>query len=59
MKIEQIREIAKQRGINPAKMKKGEIIRAIQEAEGNPMCFATGKSGECGQLNCLWREDCD
>lgn len=58
MKIEQIREIAKQRGVKTGKMKKGEIIRAIQEAEGNPTCFDTGKAAECGEMSCLWREDC-
>ncbi|KAF0217120.1 MAG: hypothetical protein FD174_3421 [Geobacteraceae bacterium] len=58
MKTEEIKEIAKQRGVKTGKMKKGEIIRAIQEAEGNPMCFDTGKAAECGQMSCLWREDC-
>jgi len=58
MKIEEIRGIAKQRDVKTGKMKKGEIIRAIQEAEGNPMCFATAKAVECGQTNCLWLEDC-
>ncbi|MCM2359069.1 MAG: Rho termination factor N-terminal domain-containing protein [Geobacteraceae bacterium] len=58
MKIEQIKEIAKKRGVKTGKMKKGEIIRAIQEAEGNPACFDTGKADECGEMSCLWREDC-
>lgn len=58
MKIEEIRGIAKQRDVKTGKMKKGEIIRAIQEAEGNPMCFDTGEAVECGQANCLWRKDC-
>jgi Rho termination factor, N-terminal domain len=58
MKIEEIRGIAKQRDVKTGKMKKSEIIRAIQEAEGNPVCFDTGKTVECGQVNCLWREDC-
>jgi hypothetical protein len=58
MKIEEIRGIAKQRDVKTGKMRKGEIIRAIQEAEGNPMCFDTGKAAECGQANCLWRKDC-
>lgn len=58
MKIEEIRRIAKQRDVKTGKMKKGEIIRAIQEAEGNLVCFDTGKAAECGQANCLWREDC-
>ncbi len=58
MNTEAIKEIAKQRGIKTAKMKKGEIIRAIQAVEGNPTCFDTGQVAECDQMNCLWREDC-
>jgi hypothetical protein len=59
MKMNDIKEIARQRGINPAKLKKSELIRAIQQDEGNPVCFTTGYKAECGQLDCLWREDCD
>lgn len=58
MKTEEVKEIARQRGVKTVKMKKGELIRAIQEAEGNPTCFDTGKAAECGQADCLWREDC-
>lgn len=58
MKIEDIRKIAKQWDVKTGKMKKGEIIRAIQQAEGNPMCFDTTKAAECGETNCLWQEDC-
>lgn len=58
MNAEEVRGIARQRGVRTVKMKKGEVIRAIQEAEGNPKCFDTGKAAECGQVNCLWREDC-
>jgi Rho termination factor, N-terminal domain len=59
MKLEEIKEIAKQHGIKAGKMKKAELVRAIQEAEGNPQCFTTGASSACGQVDCLWREDCD
>jgi hypothetical protein len=59
MKMDEIKEIARQRGVNPAKMKKIELIRAIQEDEGNPGCFATGCKKDCGEPDCLWRKDCD
>lgn len=59
MKLQQIKEMAASRGLHAGKMKKGELVRAIQEDEGNIPCFDTGKSDECGQLNCLWREDCE
>ena len=59
MKVEEIREIARQRGLKVGKMKKAEMIRAIQKSEGNQECFASGKAAECGQGSCLWRHDCD
>lgn len=59
MKVDEIREIAKQHGIKTGKMKKAELIRAIQEAEQNDACFGSGKVENCGQNICLWREDCE
>jgi len=59
MKLDEIKEIARQHNIKPGKMKKNELIRAIQQAEGNEQCFDTGKADQCGQESCLWREDCD
>jgi hypothetical protein len=59
MKVEEIREIARQRGLKVGKMKKTEMLRAIQQSEGNEECFASGKTAECGQEKCLWRNDCD
>ncbi len=58
MKLDEIREIARKRGIKAGKMKKADLVRAIQAAEGNPTCYETGVSGQCGQDACLWREDC-
>lgn len=58
MNVNEIKVIAKERGIVAGKMKKGELIRAIQEKEGNPCCFATDQADRCGQTNCLWRGDC-
>lgn len=58
MKLAEVRELAAQRGVKTAKLKKAGIIRAIQAAEGNTACFDTGTAAECGQANCLWRLDC-
>jgi len=58
MKLEQIKEMAKQHGIKVGKMKKAELVRAIQSAEGNNACFEAGQASECGQEECLWRPDC-
>lgn len=57
MKEKDIREIAKKMGIKTGRMKKPELIRAIQTAEGNTPCYAT-RGHECDQINCLWRQDC-
>ncbi len=59
MKLQQIKEIAKERGMTVGKMNKSDSIRAIQKAEGNPSCFNTAKATHCGQTSCLWREDCE
>lgn len=58
MKLDEIKEIAKQHGIKVGRMKKAELVRAIQLAEQNDPCFETGKSDVCGQDTCTWREDC-
>ena len=59
MKVEEIKVIAAEIGIKPDKMKKTELVRAIQYAEDYNRCFDTGSSDFCGQDTCLWREDCD
>jgi hypothetical protein len=58
MKLDEIKEIARQHNIKPGKAKKSELVRAIQQAEGNEPCFCCGKAAQCGQEGCLWREDC-
>lgn len=59
MNVAEIRTIAKEMGVKIGQLKKADMIRRIQQAEGNPACFATGSRESCGQLNCLWRQDCD
>ena len=58
MTIKTVRDIAKTKGIKTGNMKKENIIRAIQRAEGNFDCFGTASQGVCNQATCLWREDC-
>ena len=58
MKLTEIKEIARQRGIIAGRMKKRDIVRAIQKGEGSTECYNTGMSGKCGQTACLWRDDC-
>ena len=58
MKMQKIRDIAKSKGIKPSKLKKVDLVRAIQRTEGNFSCFATAVNGVCDQIGCIWREDC-
>lgn len=57
MKMTEISRKAAKIGRNAQGMKKVELVRAIQGAEGNVACFDTEKS-DCDQLACCWREDC-
>lgn len=58
MKMPEIKEIAKRHGIKPSGLTKSELVRAIQQVEGNVGCFASEHNGACDQVSCLWREDC-
>lgn len=58
MKVDEVKEIAKLHHIKAGKMNKTDLIKAIQSAEGNDPCFASGKASRCGQDSCLWRQDC-
>ena len=57
MNMTEIKEKAKQMGIQASKMKKVDLIRAIQSKEGNFPCFETAKD-YCNQLSCAWRDAC-
>jgi len=57
MNMADIRRKAKDLGLKVLGLKKADWIRAIQTAEGNTPCFATGRT-ECDQMLCCWREDC-
>ena len=58
MKVQEVKAIAKQRGVDPGRMGKEEIIKALQRVEGNNDCFGTAISTGCAQSECLWRGDC-
>ena len=58
MNMKEVKAIAKDRGVKPGKMRKEVLIRSIQEVEGNPQCFNTNFSKQCGQDECSWRGDC-
>lgn len=57
MSMPEIKIKAKALGIRPGKMKKTELIHAIQETEGCTPCF--GRSGgECPNTDCCFMPDC-
>ena len=58
MKLEEIRAIAKSRGIHHGMFSITGLVHSIQTAEGNFDCFGTADSGECNQGSCIWRENC-
>lgn len=58
MNLEEVRSIAKAKGVPARKLRKRDLIKSIQRAEGNFDCFATAHSAECDQQDCLWRDDC-
>lgn len=55
--VKELREKAKGLDVkNLNKLRKEELIHAIQLAEGNSDCF--GKIPDCGETECLFRPDC-
>ena len=54
----EIKHIARDHGLNPGRLKKVDLVRAIQKAECNASCFRTDQADGCDQDQCLWREDC-
>jgi hypothetical protein len=57
MRIPEVREKAKGLGITPSRMKKAELIHAIQQAEGYTPCFGTS-NGQCPYNDCCFMQDC-
>jgi len=58
MKLDEVKKIAAELGIKAGKLRKAELIQQIQRTEANDPCYGTGKAADCGQEECLWREDC-
>lgn len=57
MTMTQIKAKAKTLGVIAGKMKKAELIHAIQAAEGCTPCYGRS-NGDCPWLDCCWRSDC-
>lgn len=58
MDLQEIKRVAKEKGVNNPADNKTDLIRQIQVAEGYSPCFSTEKRKDCDQMQCLWRGDC-
>jgi hypothetical protein len=59
MKLAEIRQRAVALGVSGSRrLRKAELIRAIQLREGNQSCFGADWRFACGQMDCCWRGDC-
>lgn len=57
MKMVEIKQKAVTLGLKPGRMKKSELIKAVQSKEGNFPCFQMA-TDYCDQYSCCWRADC-
>jgi hypothetical protein len=57
MKVPKIKAKARKLGVTPGKMKKTELIHAIQTAEGYNACFGHS-NGFCDNGDCCFMPDC-
>ena len=57
MDLADIKAKAQALGLIPGKLKKAELILAIQSAEKNTPCFGSGTPA-CPHMVCCWRIDC-
>jgi len=57
MNMPEIRIKAKEIGISLGKMKKTDLIHAIQQAEGHTPCFGVS-NGQCPNTDCCFMKDC-
>lgn len=58
MNYNEIRKMAKNMDIYTHRMKKPELILAIQRAENNIECFGTPRVDYCNEGSCLWKDEC-
>ena len=55
--MSEIKVKAEALGVTPGKMKKAELIHAIQRAEGYTPCFGRS-NGQCPYTDCCFMKDC-
>lgn len=58
MNMQEIRVLAKNLGVKTSRLSKVNLVKTIQQAEGNFDCFSTAVDAFCDRDDCLWRSDC-
>ncbi len=58
MHINDVRQVAKEKGVNTFGMNKVDIIRLVQRSENTFECFGTDRFEYCNEQGRLWRKDC-
>lgn len=58
MNMLEIRSLAKNLGIKTSRLGKVQLVKTIQQAEGNFDCFSSAVDAICDRGDCLWRSDC-
>ena len=51
IRLQEIRELARIRGIKAGKMNNADLIRAVQKEEGNSDCYTTHLVEKCNQVD--------
>jgi len=59
MRFQDIQKMAKDMDVSTYRMKKTDVIRAIQQAENNIDCYGTERVVTCQEHACLWKSDCE
>ena len=57
MTVAELRKRARGLGLKSRNLKKVDLIRAVQVAEGHFDCFGRSE-GYCDRWDCAWRADC-
>ena len=57
LNMREIRIKAKALGLTPRKMRKAELVHAVQTAEGHTPCFGTSDD-QCSHTDCCFMIDC-
>ena len=57
MTVKEIRGLARSLGVkNYHRLRKADLIRSIQEKEGNSPCYQS--ISDCREHDCLWLSEC-